>query len=742
MRRTVSAFLTVAVAMLLSVVLAVPASAADIFKDSADPKFKYGLDYWRYYTQGGAGTGGPVSSYPRQKVPVPSSLNPSNTGGSWYLQQQKDAAAGTRVINDANKPLTGKIIEPGKTLVKVPSAYAPRPAYLGNLGMPKLLGSIGIGIGGTADAPANRDEIALGQGVSSACVADAKSCSPAEIKTRFNIDGCAINGNCAAIGAKAADGSDFASWFKTDALPFLADLWESITGQQQPKHIAPDVNGHYNVDPRGCLRYVQEVFYQDGNNANILLGADVKPFSGNWTEPGLYDAACSPDVLKRTATVPTTIVDTVCVDRMGGATGDAKGSFGRSFVLDAQSFEDREAQAGSGHKNLVPLCRADAPSTTRLLSMKFRYAQAYIPGERVPWSTTAYREHHNRVVIDWDTIESTKITTTVDCQTPDGQIFTLSQTIGKTAAVVAPMCPVGSDLIRHDIQSTDGVGTQTIDSGGAVPGAAAKYPECSGGKGCALAVHIDGQACTASRPDCATWPSVAGVTPSRVDCKWGTYSVPVSDCYSLSNGYKSESGVVFDPIAGTWVAIDTYGQPVAPNPEPWNPTNPNPAPGTAPTTGTTPGTGTGTTPGIDTGGFPIKGTNPKTDPNCDAPEWSWNPVEFVKNPVVCALNYAFVPKQDIGVRLGELKDISMTKLPFSWMTPTMVGPGDGGCPNWVVVVPGFSKNVVCDSSFTAAIVASRGPLFGLVAGAMVWPLFRSLWYAAIPVLRVTPSSSK
>jgi hypothetical protein len=33
-------------------------------------------------------------------------------------------------------------------------------------------------------------------------------------------------------------------------------------------------------------------------------------------------------------------------------------------------------------------------------------------------------------------------------------------------------------------------------------------------------------------------------------------------------------------------------------------------------------------------------------------------------------------------------------------------------------------------------------MFGIVASAMVWPLLRGIWYALIPIVRVTPTGSK
>ena len=248
-------------------------------------------------------------------------------------------------------------------------------------------------------------------------------------------------------------------------------------------------------------------------------------------------------------------------------------------------------------------------------------------------------------------------------------------------------------------------------------------------------MQVEGQICTASRTECQTWPALNGSTPSPVQCKWGTYTVPTTDCLAmLPNAYKSEVGTVYDPKSQTWTAIDTYGNPVPSNPQPWNPANPNPVPGT--NVGTPPAT----TPGTSTG-FPTEGTNPND--NCVPGGWSWNPVDWVKNPVICALQEAFVPKTDVAARLNSTVGAIQEKPPFSWFVPVWVPPSAASCPDWNVTIPGvMSKNVVCESSFTAAIVGVRSGLFGLVATAMVWPLIRGIWYAAIPVLRVQAGGSK
>lgn len=718
MRRIFNALFVAVVAAVLSVVLAVPASAADPV--TPDPRFKYGL---KYFYQEIFDPGNPKGW---KEIDVSKNVNPSKVGGSYYLNQVKKNVE----LNAANKPLTGKIIEPGKSIVRAPSTYATAPKFVagGTPGFSKLLGGLGIGIGATAQAPSNSAEIALSQGVSAGCVDGTVACTGDEINKRFVIDSCGINGTCPSIGGVGPNGeSILGDWFKTDALPFLADLWKKLTGQGNDGDELPDANGHLERTPRFCYNVVNPddlTFLSGTNNVELRPSIEVvNPRPGTYSADQVnWDNKCAPVHDGNISKVAiNSMMDTTCVDKTTGKSVGTDGlTLGVSWSPSQSGVFDNATK-----KNIVNMCKSGANNVLQAVQFK-----------NTSTSTTEFNvmkytriENPNPEATALDTIEGLTVTTTSDCQAADGTIRTLSVSVAKTAAFAAPTCPEGSTLVRHDVKSsTAGGTTATLDEGSAAPGAAAAYPECLAGSGCTMDVHLDGSVCTTARTECHTWPAIAASQPSRVDCMWGTYTMPTSDCFSLSNAYKSESGVVFDPASGAWIAIDAYGNPIQPNPEPWNPTNPNPI------AGATPGTGTGT------GTFPGSGLSPAD--GCVSPSWSWNPVDWVKNPVVCALQDAFVPKMDVAARVAELQTLASTRPPLSWISPPVVGPGGGGCPNWVVTLPGLSENVVCESSFTNSIVAARGPLFGLVATAMVWPLMRAIWYAAIPILRVSPGSSK
>lgn len=254
----------------------------------------------------------------------------------------------------------------------------------------------------------------------------------------------------------------------------------------------------------------------------------------------------------------------------------------------------------------------------------------------------------------------------------------------------------------------------------AAPARSTETPLCDSiipSDGCVLEVLKNDQPCTVGDPECGNWESEAAKDPAKYKCKFGPYTLPMAQCAMLSRAYITGGSLLSDP----------HGAPSA-APAPGTYPNGQPVAAPAPTITTVPG---GSAPA------PAPGTTTGSA-SCFPGGWE------VFNPmwIVDGISCSFIPKMDITQRVGQLQALAGTKAPLSWMQPTMTGPGGSGCPAWVVEVPGYSKNVVCESSFTAAIVGARGPLFGIVAAAMIWPLFRSLWYAAIPVLRVTPGSSK
>lgn len=378
----------------------------------------------------------------------------------------------------------------------------------------------------------------------------------------------------------------------------------------------------------------------------------------------------------------------------------------------------------------------------------YPYAPSFAPGVYVNPNTEIYKD--------------TVFTSNLTCKNSSGASVTVSKTgVAGTGIVPTVQCPEG---YLPDSGNTS-VGSAFLDAPTKVeewqitPETRETYPDCIGWQsaGCIMRVELDGVDCSPGNPACYDWAEIQRLQPSRIKCKWGSYTIDISNCLPLRNAYQSESGISAAPSQAPGAAPlgrDVFGRPVQPNADPASPPSWQPDYGTptnpAPTTGGTTFPDSGPNPFPPTNPNPVPPGEPQPLPpatpsgsaNCNSPSWSWNPVDWVYSPIVCAAIDLVMPKLDVPARVNELGQIAGTKAPISWMNPTMVGPSGSGCPNWVVNLPEFSKNVVCDSTFTAAIVGARGPLFGLVAGAMVWPLFRSLWYAAIPILRVTPASSK
>lgn len=313
----------------------------------------------------------------------------------------------------------------------------------------------------------------------------------------------------------------------------------------------------------------------------------------------------------------------------------------------------------------------------------------------------------------------------VECIAPDGKIATATaHSLGSESGIKIPSCEAAG--LGH--------GTGAVKVFTAAPGFAPDevlwetkrptedpaQPLCSPTRptsGCKLGVLLDGKPCVMGSVECENWSSLRNDPnySTRLSCQYGPYAVAIETCNPLERAYEPGGSPATEP--------NVDGNPATRNDTmPNGTTQPKPDVGVAP------------------GGFPSAGTNP--DDPCLARAWSWNPADFVKSPVLCAMKDAFVPKMDIQARSNELKQNAMNTVPIAWLGSPILGPSGSGCPNWTINVAGLSKNVVCDSSFTAALLGVRGPLFILVAAAMVWPLIRGIWYASIPVLRVNAGSSK
>lgn len=320
--------------------------------------------------------------------------------------------------------------------------------------------------------------------------------------------------------------------------------------------------------------------------------------------------------------------------------------------------------------------------------------------------------------------------TTVKCRKPDGTFITITDTErGHPERLAIPSCwdrvggdpwdvtveggPVGIPPKKHVEVTTD-------------PNILTKYPDCfaNGALDCVVTVWINGQPCTATRTICHDWQSATTTDPTtKVQCRFGTYVIALADCDELKKS--------FDPDTGTQVVTGT---------------GPDGEAETAPKSGT----------GGSSSGFPSTGVNPiiprvtpdeNTDPDsasCFAEAWSWNPVDWVYVPVKCAFLWAVKPKVAFQTRVQTIKDAASTKAPFSFIAgfggiPATLGDMGQNCPDWRIKVGPTDENVVCNSSFTAAIRDGRPIFAGMMVLLAVWPILRSIGYASFPLIKPVPT---
>jgi len=234
-------------------------------------------------------------------------------------------------------------------------------------------------------------------------------------------------------------------------------------------------------------------------------------------------------------------------------------------------------------------------------------------------------------------------------------------------------------------------------------------------KGTALDIWIDGARCYESLTICRTWTKLAEKEPTRVKCQWGTSIISLAQCNVLKDFYKPDTEV----ITGTETSTPTTG-----------------------TTDTTTGTTTGTTTATDTS---LKTPeNETTKGVCFPSGWGLlNPIDWVYKPVKCALTWGFVPTTPMSARLSRMKDRFANKAPFKWIESMAVIPASiptSGCPNWRIQVGNIDRNIICGTPFGDAMRSARPVFTVMVLGAAFWPLFRSVMYASVPIIKPVPTN--
>lgn len=320
-----------------------------------------------------------------------------------------------------------------------------------------------------------------------------------------------------------------------------------------------------------------------------------------------------------------------------------------------------------------------------------------------------------------------EVTTEVVCKRADGTTFTLSKTVPASEnGLAVPVCfdadptsiPWETTISTKEANGQPKVQIKTQTD----PDWIEDYGDCFNELGlvCQVRVFIQGDACSVGDLICADWQAYADAHPNRVRCKFGNYTVQLSQCRQLKHAYKNGSKTATEMKPDGELDLD-------------------------PTTGTQPGTGTGTgTNPSSPSTSPTPSTNPDTK-GCFGDAFSFNPVDWVYVPVKCSLLWAFKPSTPFSVRVQTISTAFADVFPFSIGPVIASMPGSipgGSCPNWVIDVGPLQQNVVCDSSYTQAIRSARPFLAAGMLAAAFWPLVRGLFFASVPVLKPTPSDSK
>lgn len=243
------------------------------------------------------------------------------------------------------------------------------------------------------------------------------------------------------------------------------------------------------------------------------------------------------------------------------------------------------------------------------------------PGTVVRWSAPATGSSH-------------EITTTVRCVHSSGETANVSMTSLAGSGLPVPSCEarLGPDWHGDQLTSTIGRPTETKRELFKAAPDSVTYANCVGpGKACTLRLLYNGQPCTTSIDECTTWATRYPTHPSEYQCKWGGYTLPISDCGVLENAYATPAVPITDPAN----ADGDPGTGTQPTPSPTGSSSPSPSAsgGTGPLLGDPP---------AET--QPPPEATPGENDACWPSGWGLlNPASWVLRPVKCALRWAFVP---------------------------------------------------------------------------------------------------
>lgn len=282
------------------------------------------------------------------------------------------------------------------------------------------------------------------------------------------------------------------------------------------------------------------------------------------------------------------------------------------------------------------------------------------------------------------------------------------------------------------------------------------------GKVCKMEIFIDGMPCAVGLVACVSWLGLQRTSPGRVECRYNGKVVDISGCFILEGAYApggspvTELNVDGNPDTWTnpfnrpgWDADRDQVKFPLPNPDPLSPMEPDPEidpevpPKTEPTPPAIPGSELPPVrpePPLPEPPVHVDGDPGVNQQNCLNGAVSWNPIDWVLVPVKCALTWAFVPKVAVETRITGMASNFDGKVPFAWFGVGTSPMGGGGCPtSWAVTVRGESYSLICGTAADGIIRAFRPVMGAMLIIAALWPLIRSMFYASIPIFKVTPS---
>ena len=228
------------------------------------------------------------------------------------------------------------------------------------------------------------------------------------------------------------------------------------------------------------------------------------------------------------------------------------------------------------------------------------------------------------------------------------------------------------------------------------------YPECGTGT-CLLDLKYKGQSCFQVPAPCDGWMADPSLTTDYT-CTYGTHSVALSECYAYAPTFTPSKVAAGQPYGDTATGADVQGQ-----------------------------TGPSSDDGLNNA--PI--VNPDTQQrSCFPTGWAaFNPLNWVLQPVGCALQDAFVARPSVVT--AEEADLQNT---WNATAPAKLAAAiggvmaafgtlsDGGCSGIVVDLSGIGPNILHLSSYHF-LPACPGDFFAPWA-----PLFKAFLYGVFTLV--------